>query len=135
MFALAEMDASLQAVRTSMWYAIWLWEQHRYDEAGLASIRALHTAKLASISIATKAYDICGTRALFKFLPIERMWREIRTSSLHTRDTQLMRLLADGILDGGKQFSKIKYGEKLDKTPSWEDLGFSPDEQLAKARA
>ena len=135
MYALAEMDASLQSVRTSMWYAIWLWEQHRFDESGLASIRALHTAKLASISIATKAYDICGTRALFKFLPIERMWREIRTSSLHTRDTQLMRLLADGMLDGGKQFSKIKYGDKYDKTPSWEDLGFSFDKQPAKAQA
>jgi alkylation response protein AidB-like acyl-CoA dehydrogenase len=135
MFALAEMDASLQAVRASMWYAIWLWEERRYDEAGLASIRALHSAKLASISIATKAYDICGTRALFKVLPIERMWREIRTSSLHTRDTQLMRLLADGMLDGGRQFSKIKYGEKMDKTPTWEDLGLSPNGQLAKARA
>ena len=129
MFVLAEMDAALQSVRTSMWYAIWLWDQHRYDEAGLASIRALHTAKLAAVSAATKAFEICGTRALFKFHPIERMWREIRTSSLHTRDTQLMDLLADGILDGGKQFSKIKYGEKLAKTPTWEDLGLSRKKQ------
>ena len=125
MYTLAEMDASLQALRASMWYAIWLWEEQRFDEAGLASIRALHTAKLASISIATKAFDICGTRALFKFNPVERMWREIRTSSLHTRDTQLMRQLADGIINGGKQFSKIKYGKKYDKTPTWKDLGFS----------
>jgi alkylation response protein AidB-like acyl-CoA dehydrogenase len=124
MYKLAEIDAELQAARGSLWYAIWLWKEHRFDEAGLASIRALHTAKKMLIEAATQAFDICGARALFKYHPVERMWREVRTSILHTRDTQLMALLVDGILDGGKQFSKQKYGNKLDRTPSWDELGF-----------
>ena len=123
MYKLAEIDAELQAARASLWYAIWLWQEHRFDEAGLASIRALHCAKKVSMKAATDAFDICGTRALFKFNPLERIWRDVRTSILHTRDTQLMALLVAGILDGGRQFSKQKYGQKLDRTPTWEELG------------
>jgi alkylation response protein AidB-like acyl-CoA dehydrogenase len=132
MYELAEIDTDLQAARASLWYAVWLWREQRFDEAGLASIRALHSAKAVGLRAATKAFDICGTRALFKFHPVERMWREVRTSMLHTRDTQLMRLLADGLLDGGKQFSKQKYGQKLESTPTWEDLGLKkPAEEYA----
>jgi alkylation response protein AidB-like acyl-CoA dehydrogenase len=134
MFRLAEIDSELQAARTSLWYAVWLWRERRFDEAGLASIRALHSAKAVAIHASTQAFDICGTRALFKFHPIERMWREVRTSMLHTRDTQLMRLLADGVLDGGQQFSKQKYGRKLESTPTWEELGLKqPSEKRAIA--
>ncbi|HET7036553.1 MAG TPA: acyl-CoA dehydrogenase family protein, partial [Thermomicrobiaceae bacterium] len=32
-FTLGEMDSMLQATRTSMWYAGWLWEQNQYEEA------------------------------------------------------------------------------------------------------
>jgi len=124
MYKLAEIDAELQAARSSLWYAIWLWRERRFDEAGLASIRALHSAKKLAIEAATQAFDICGSRALFKYHPVERMWREVRASALHTRDTQLMALLVDGILDGGKQFSKQKYGKKIEKAPTWEELGF-----------
>jgi alkylation response protein AidB-like acyl-CoA dehydrogenase len=62
-YTLGEMDAALQATRTSMWYAAWLWEQGRYDEAELASMRALHTSKQAAIMITTKAFDVCGARS------------------------------------------------------------------------
>ncbi len=124
MYWLAEQDAELQAARASLWYAVWLWDQRRFDEAGLATLRALHTAKQTASRAANQAFDICGTRALFKFHPLERMWRETRTSSLHTRDTQLMGLVADGVLAGGKQFSKVKYGEKRERRVTWKDLGF-----------
>lgn len=130
MYTLAEIDSELQAARASLWYAIWLWKEHRFDEAGLASIRALHVAKHVAIKAATQAFDICGTRALFKFHPVERIWREIRSSMLHTRDTQLMALLVEGILDGGKQFSKIKYGPKLDRQPTWEEFGLRRPEKV-----
>ena len=50
---------------------------------------------------------------------------------LHTRDTQLMRLVADGVLAGGKQFSKQKYGEKRENRVTWKDLGF---DQTTKIR-
>lgn len=111
-YTLGEMDAALQATRTSMWYAAWLWEQGRYDEAELASMRALHTSKQAAIMITTKAFDVCGARSAFKTLPLERALRDVRTFTLHFRESQVLRLLADADL-GGPFHSKQKYGPKL----------------------
>ncbi|HLW60985.1 MAG TPA: acyl-CoA dehydrogenase family protein [bacterium] len=109
---LGEMDAALQATRTSMWYAAWLWEQGRYDDAELASMRALHTSKQAAIMITTKAFDVCGARSAFKTLPLERALRDVRTFTLHFRESQVLRMLADADL-GGAFHSKQKYGPKL----------------------
>jgi hypothetical protein len=46
---------------------------------------------------------------------------------LHTRDTQLMAQLAQGVLAGGRQFSKTKYGEYLETPKTWADFGFLPE--------
>jgi alkylation response protein AidB-like acyl-CoA dehydrogenase len=119
-YTLGEMDAALQAARTSMWYAAWVWEQGRYDEAELASMRALHTSKQAAIMVTTKAFDVCGARAAFKTLPIERAFRDVRTFTLHFRESQVMRMLADADL-GGPFHSKQKYGPRLGRQ-SWETL-------------
>jgi len=111
-YTVGEMDAALQATRTSMWYAAWLWEQGRYDEAELASMRALHTSKQAAIMITTKAFDVCGARSAFKTLPLERALRDVRTFTLHFRESQVLRLLADA--DLGRPFqTKQQYGPKL----------------------
>ncbi len=40
-YTVGEMDSALQATRTSMWYSAWLWEQGRYEEAEMASMRVL----------------------------------------------------------------------------------------------
>lgn len=119
-YTLGEMDAALQATRTSMWYAAWLWEQGRYEEAELASMRALHTSKQAAIMITTKAFDVCGARSAFKALPIERAFRDVRTFTLHFRESQVLRMLADADL-GGPFHSKQKYGPKLGRQ-SWKAL-------------
>ena len=111
-YTIGEMDAALQATRTSMWYAAWLWEQGRYADAELASIRALHTSKQAAIMITTKAFDVCGARSAFKTLPLERAFRDVRTFTLHFRESQVLRLLADADL-GAPFHSKQKYGPKL----------------------
>jgi len=131
----AEMYAKLQATRTAMWHAIWMWESQRFDEASPVSIAALYTAKEAALFVANKAFDVCGTRAMFKFHPVERFWRDIRASSLHTRQTQLMKLLGQAVLDGGKQFSKVKYGEKLTERKSWADLGLTDTRPPQRRRA
>jgi len=120
-YTLGEMDAALQATRTSMWYAAWLWEQGRHEEAELASMRALHTSKQAAIMITTKAFDVCGARSAFKALPIERAFRDVRTFTLHFRESQVLRMLADADL-GGPFHSKQKYGPKLARQ-SWKALG------------
>jgi alkylation response protein AidB-like acyl-CoA dehydrogenase len=122
---ITEMHGSLQSSRASFWYANWLWEQKRFNECLLASYNALHSARATALRIADQAFDICGTRALFKFMPFERGWRDIRTASLHTRDTQLARLQLQAILADGKMFSKQKYGKKLARRKTWKDLGLA----------
>lgn len=120
-YTVGEMDAALQATRASLWYAAWLWEQGRYDEAEMASMRVLHTAKQTALMVTTKAFDVCGARAGFKHLPIERAFRDARMFSLHFRESQLLRMLAEADL-GGDFHSKQKYGPKRERG-SWERLG------------
>lgn len=124
-YTLGEMSSALQATRASWWYAQWLFDVGRFDEGAIASLRSLHQAKTASIFVATKAFELVGTRALFKFNPLERAWRDIRTISLHTRETQLMTLLAQAEITGD-YFAKSKYGHRIpqEDRKTWGDLGF-----------
>lgn len=123
-WTVGEMDAALQATRTSLWYAAWLWEEGRHDDAELASMRALHTSKQMALLVTSKAFDVCGARAAFRSLPIERAFRDVRTFSLHFRESQLLRMLAEADL-GGDFHSKQKYGERLGRQ-SWAALGLGP---------
>jgi alkylation response protein AidB-like acyl-CoA dehydrogenase len=122
-YTVGEMESALQATRASMWYAAWLWEQGTYAEAERASMRALHSAKQTALMVTTKAFDICGARGAFKSLPLERAFRDVRTFSLHFRESQLLRMLAEAAL--GEPFhSKQKYGPRLGRQ-SWEALGIA----------
>jgi hypothetical protein len=49
------------------------------------------------------------------------IWRDARTASLHTRDSQLSKLVADAIVDGSYQ-PKQKYGD-IKGVKSWDQLG------------
>ncbi|MFI4994950.1 MAG: acyl-CoA dehydrogenase family protein [Hyphomicrobiales bacterium] len=131
MYSLAEISGGLQAARASYWYAQSLWHEGRFDDCLLATYNALHAAREIGLSCLAKGFDICGTRALFKFLPLERASRDIRTAVLHTRDSQLMRMQAQAVLDGGKMFSKQKYGNKLQQRRSWAELGIVPSRKVA----
>jgi alkylation response protein AidB-like acyl-CoA dehydrogenase len=123
MFTVGEMDAALQSTRTSMLYAAWLWEQGRFDEAELAGMRALHTSKQAALMITSKAFDVVGARAAFRHLPIERAFRDVRTFSLHFRESALLKLLVQAEL-GGDFHSKQRYGPRIGRQ-SWGALGLS----------
>jgi alkylation response protein AidB-like acyl-CoA dehydrogenase len=123
-YTLGEMSSALQATRDSMLHAAWLWEQNRYDEAELAGMRALHTSKQAALLVTTKAFDVCGARAAFRHLPVERAFRDVRTFSLHFRESQLLRLLAEAEL-GGDFHSKQRYGPRVEPN-TWESLGLTP---------
>lgn len=122
-FAVGEMDAALQATRTSMWYAAWLWEQGRHEEAELAGMRALHSSKQMALMVTSKAFDVCGARAAFRYLPIERAFRDVRTFSLHFRESALLRLLTEADL-GGDFHSKQRYGPRVGRH-SWDTLGLA----------
>lgn len=126
-YTVGEMDAALQATRTSLWYAAWLWEEGRYDAAELASMRALHTSKQMALMVTSKAFDVCGARAAFRSLPIERAFRDVRTFSLHFRESQVLRMVAEADL-GGAFHSKQKYGGRIGRQ-SWEALGIAAPTQ------
>jgi alkylation response protein AidB-like acyl-CoA dehydrogenase len=126
MFTVGEMDAALQATRTSMWYAASLWEQARYTDAELASMRALHTSKQAALMITSKAFDVVGARAAFRHLPVERAFRDVRTFSLHFRESALLKLLTQANL-GVDFHSKQRYGPAIGRQ-TWETLGFNRPE-------
>jgi alkylation response protein AidB-like acyl-CoA dehydrogenase len=121
MYTFGDMAAALQATRSSMNYATWLWEQGRHDDGELASLRALHMARETAQKVTTKAFDVCGSRSAFKYLPFDRALRDVRTFTLHTREIDLLRLVVEATL-GGEFHSKQKYGRKL-RPRSWEALG------------
>jgi len=120
-YTVGEMESALQATRSSVRYAQRLWQHERHAEAQLASIRALHSARESALFVTTKAFDVCGTRSLFKFHPIERAWRDVRALTLHTRASQLMRLLVEASVSG-EFHPKQKYGPRLEQRKSWKDL-------------
>jgi alkylation response protein AidB-like acyl-CoA dehydrogenase len=128
MYTVGEMSSALQATRMSWWYAQWLWEQRRWDDAMHATLRALHTAKETSMLVTTKSFELLGVRAIFKFNPLERAWRDVRTVTLHTRESLFMRLVANGDITGEK-FVKEKYGPRLKphERKTWADLGYPRD--------
>ena len=108
-YKFADMDARIQAARASLWYAALLWERGEHNQAQLASLRAVHTAKDAALSVVSEALEIYGARGSFRFLPLEMRYRDVRVLSLHHRESNLMRILANAEL-GAPYHSKQNYG-------------------------
>jgi len=97
---LGAMSSQLFTARSGLWAAADLWDAAGFDEAELASIRVLHEAKRVALDIVQRGFDICGARATFQMQPLERMYRDIRTFTLHFRDEQYMAQLGQAMLDG-----------------------------------
>ncbi len=126
MVLVGDLSSQLQAARGSAFYANALWEQKQFGEAALASLYTHHTAREMALTLVSKAYDIVGTRALFSTDPLDLISRDVRTASLHTRDSQLLELAANGTLQG--DFApKQKYGALSEKAKTWSELGLQPD--------
>lgn len=133
-YTIGDMSSDLVGTRQAWWYAQWLWDQNQYDDAAHASMRALHLAKKTAMFVTTNAFDVCGVRGVFKFNPLERAWRDARTVTLHTRESQLMRLLAEGEISG-QRFTKEKYGPRLEQRRNWHDLGIERETPEPSATA
>jgi alkylation response protein AidB-like acyl-CoA dehydrogenase len=97
--ALGAMSSDLFAVRSAMTASAELWDRGDHDAAELASIRTLHEAKRVALDISQRAFDICGARATFRNHAIERIYRDIRTFTLHFRDEQYMHQVGQAMLD------------------------------------
>lgn len=124
MYRVGEMASSLQATRASHAYAHAVWDSGDYDRAAQATLMALHQAKETTMFVATKAFEVVGVRALFRWNSVERAWRDTRTVTLHTRETQIMRVVAEAEVSGD-YFAKHKYGYRIpqEKRVTWNDLG------------
>jgi alkylation response protein AidB-like acyl-CoA dehydrogenase len=124
MYTVGEMASAIQAARSSWWYAQMMWDEGDHDLAAHFSLKALHQAKETAMMVCTKAFDVIGVRALFKWNPIERAWRDARTVSLHTRESLLMRVVAEAEASG-EYFAKQKYGVRVPESErvTWASLG------------
>lgn len=97
---LGAMSSDLFAVRSAMEAAATLWDEGDVDAAELASIRTLHEAKRIALDISSRAFDVCGARATFRNYELERIFRDIRTFTLHFRDELYMQQVGAAMLDG-----------------------------------
>jgi alkylation response protein AidB-like acyl-CoA dehydrogenase len=121
---LGEMEAGLQAARASMLYAAGLWEQGHCDEAELAGLRAMLASKQTALRVTNQAIELVGARGMFRQWPLERALRDVRTFTLHARDSRTARLIATAAA-GGAFHAKQVYGPRVAPL-SWEDLGIQP---------
>jgi alkylation response protein AidB-like acyl-CoA dehydrogenase len=96
---LGTMSSDLFAARSALYAAADRWDGGDYDTAELESIRALHLGKRVALELTQSAFDVCGARAAFRDQSLERLYRDVRTFSLHYRDEQYMVALGQAILD------------------------------------
>lgn len=113
---LGEMSSEVQAMEWGTFGAAQMWDEGEDPgEAHHATIRALHIAKAGAMAVTARAFELVGTRAVTRKAPFERIWRDARVASLHTREWQHMEWVARGDLTGDR-FSKEKYGTKVSNT-------------------
>jgi alkylation response protein AidB-like acyl-CoA dehydrogenase len=123
-YTIGSMESALQASRTSLWYACWLWEKKDFQAAELASLRFNHVAREAALEITNKAFEICGASAAFRTYPLDRALRDTRTFTLHTRESANMRLLAHATVKG--EFHAKQWFASAADQLTWADFGVTP---------
>ncbi|WP_322092557.1 acyl-CoA dehydrogenase family protein [Paraburkholderia bannensis] len=131
MYALGEMSTMIEATRALWWRAQWLYDQKDWGKAAFTTLQALHSSKETALSVSRAVVDVVGTRAMFKWNPIQRLMRDARMVTLHTRESLIMRTVAQQLLKD-EYFPKAKYGSKLpsgarktweELSKAWEELG------------
>jgi alkylation response protein AidB-like acyl-CoA dehydrogenase len=98
---LGALASELYAARCALDAAAALWDRGEHDEAELASIKTLHLAKRIALAATQQAFDVCGARATFRDHSLERLYRDVRTFSLHFRDEQYMLEVGRAMIEGG----------------------------------
>ncbi|MGY5809111.1 acyl-CoA dehydrogenase family protein [Rhizobium sp. LEGMi198b] len=125
LYTLGEMASAIAATRSQLWYAQFLQDQKKYGEASHAVLLGLHMAKTTVAMVSHKAFDIVGTRGVFRWNPISRLMRDARVATLHTRESMIMKTVAKTELSRD-YFPKAKYGRRIPQSErkTWADLGF-----------
>jgi len=97
--SLGTMSSALYAAQSALTATALLWEEGRFDEAELASIRTLHLAKHVALDNSQRAFEICGARSTFRTYELERIYRDVRVFTLHSRDEQYMQQVGQAMID------------------------------------
>ena len=79
---IAEMAMSLNNARKALYDAAGHWEGKTANEKAVIAARPKYLATTASLEISAKAIQITGGRSVRKSMPLERIFRDIRTSTL-----------------------------------------------------
>ena len=79
---IAEMTMTLSSARMALYHAASQWEGKTANQRAVIAARPKYLATLASQDVSTKAIQISGGRSVHKRWPLERIYRDIRTSTL-----------------------------------------------------
>ena len=79
---MAEMTMALSSARMALYDAASQWEGKTANQRAVIAARPKYLATLASQDVSTKAIQISGGRSVHKRWPLERIYRDIRTSTL-----------------------------------------------------
>ena len=78
----AEMSLALEGARRVLYAGAAAWGDANASERAVLSARAKYLATVASLDVTAKAIQIAGGRSAHKRLPLERLYRDVRTSTL-----------------------------------------------------
>jgi hypothetical protein len=79
---IAEMAMSLSNAREALYDAASHWEGKTANEKAVLAARPKYLATLASLEVSAKAIQVTGGRSVKKTMRLERIFRDIRTSTL-----------------------------------------------------
>lgn len=95
---IADMDAALNGARSLLYDAAVFFEREEFARAELTALRAFYLSKQAAVMVATKAFHVCGARSIFNQFPLPRIYNNIRTYTMHTRDETILNLVGEAML-------------------------------------
>ena len=78
----AEMSMSLEGARRVLHASASAWPGAGPAERAVLAARAKHLATLTSLDVTSKAIQVAGGRSAHKRMPLERLYRDVRTSTL-----------------------------------------------------
>ncbi len=78
----AEMSLSIEGARRVLYHGASVWQEANPAERAYLAAKAKYLATVASLDVTAKAIQIAGGRSAHKRMPLERMYRDIRTSTL-----------------------------------------------------
>ena len=80
--AVAEMSMSMEGARLALYDSAAHWAEAGPAERAFLAARAKYLATLASLEVTSKAIQVAGGRSAHKRMPLERLYRDVRTSTL-----------------------------------------------------